>query len=85
MTACRVLVAEDETVIRLDVRSLLEAGGYEVCGEARNGVEAVELRRRSPARGEGGGASANFREPCNTAPGQRESEAAQSQLTPSGG
>jgi AmiR/NasT family two-component response regulator len=45
MTACRVLVAEDETVIRLDVRSLLEAAGYEVCGEARNGVEAVELAR----------------------------------------
>jgi response regulator NasT len=39
----RVLVAEDETIIRLDLRSMLEASGYEVCGEARDGVEAVEL------------------------------------------
>ena len=39
----RVLVAEDETIIRLDLRSMLEASGYQVCGEARDGVEAVEL------------------------------------------
>jgi AmiR/NasT family two-component response regulator len=41
----RVLVAEDETIIRLDLRSLLESNGFEVCGEARDGVEAVELAR----------------------------------------
>jgi AmiR/NasT family two-component response regulator len=41
----RILVAEDETIIRLDLRSLLEQAGYEVCGEARDGVEAVELAR----------------------------------------
>ena len=41
--AARVLIAEDETIIRLDLRSLLEANGYEVCGEARDGQEAVEL------------------------------------------
>jgi response regulator NasT len=41
----RVLIAEDETVIRLDLRQLLEAGGYEVCAEARDGAEAVELAR----------------------------------------
>jgi len=39
----RVLIAEDETIIRLDLRGTLEASGYEVCGEARDGVEAVEL------------------------------------------
>jgi response regulator NasT len=39
----RVLVAEDETIIRLDLRSLLETAGIEVCGEARDGAEAVEL------------------------------------------
>jgi len=39
----RVLVAEDETIIRLDLISMLEAGGYEVCGEARDGAEAVAL------------------------------------------
>ena len=40
-------IAEDETIIRLDLRSLLEANGYEVCGEARDGQEAVELASRS--------------------------------------
>ena len=38
----RVLIAEDETIIRLDLRSLLEDNGFAVCGEARDGVEAVE-------------------------------------------
>jgi response regulator NasT len=41
----RILVAEDETIIRLDLRNLLEQAGYDVCGEARDGVEAVELAR----------------------------------------
>jgi two-component system, response regulator PdtaR len=43
MTRPRVLIAEDETVIRLDLRALLETAGFDVCGEARDGVEAVEL------------------------------------------
>jgi response regulator NasT len=41
----RVLVAEDETIIRLDLVSLLERSGLEVCAEARDGREAVELAR----------------------------------------
>jgi AmiR/NasT family two-component response regulator len=41
----KVLIAEDETVIRLDLRQLLEAGGHEVCAEARDGLEAVDLAR----------------------------------------
>jgi response regulator NasT len=41
----RILVAEDETIIRLDLRALLESAGFEVCAEARDGVEAVELAR----------------------------------------
>jgi AmiR/NasT family two-component response regulator len=40
-----VLVAEDETIIRLDVRAQLEDAGYVVCGEAKNGHEAVALAR----------------------------------------
>jgi two-component system, response regulator PdtaR len=43
--AMRILVAEDETIIRLDLRDLLERAGFEVCAEARDGVEAVELAR----------------------------------------
>ena len=41
----RVLIAEDETIIRLDLRALLERSGMEVCAEARDGLEAVELAR----------------------------------------
>jgi response regulator NasT len=39
----RVLIAEDETLIRLDLKGMLEGAGLEVCAEARDGVEAVEL------------------------------------------
>jgi len=42
----RVLIAEDETIIRLDLRAQLEQLGYAVCAEARNGSEAVELARK---------------------------------------
>jgi response regulator NasT len=41
----RILIAEDETIIRLDLRGLLEGAGYEVVGEARDGEEAVALAR----------------------------------------
>jgi response regulator NasT len=41
----RVLIAEDETIIRLDLRDLLERSGLEVCAEAHDGEEAVELAR----------------------------------------
>src|SRR5918912_2102565 len=41
----RVLIAEDETIIRLDLREVLERSGLEVCAEARDGEEAVELAR----------------------------------------
>jgi AmiR/NasT family two-component response regulator len=39
------MIAEDETIIRLDLRALLERAGYDVCAEARDGEEAVELAR----------------------------------------
>jgi two-component system, response regulator PdtaR len=41
----RVLVGEDETLIRLDLKEMLERAGFEVCAEARDGVEALELAR----------------------------------------
>ncbi|MSO57856.1 MAG: response regulator [Thermoleophilia bacterium] len=41
----RILIAEDETIIRLDLRALLEAAGHEVVAEARDGEEAVALAR----------------------------------------
>jgi two-component system, response regulator PdtaR len=42
----RVLVAEDESLIRLDLVEMLREEGYEVCGEAADGRAAVELAGR---------------------------------------
>jgi response regulator NasT len=41
----RVLLAEDEALIRLDLKELLEEEGYEVVGEAGDGDAAVRLAR----------------------------------------
>ena len=42
----RILIAEDETIIRLDLRELLERSGHEIVAEARDGEEAVALARK---------------------------------------
>ncbi len=39
----RVLIAEDEALIRLDLREMLEEDGFEVVGEAADGETAVRL------------------------------------------
>ena len=39
----RVLIVEDEALIRLDLREMLVEEGYDVCGEAGDGEEAVKL------------------------------------------
>jgi response regulator NasT len=39
----RVVIAEDEAIIRLDLKEILEEEGYEVVGETGRGDEAVEL------------------------------------------
>ncbi len=44
-TPMKILIAEDETIIRLDLRELLERAGYDVVAEARDGEEAVALAR----------------------------------------
>jgi two-component system, response regulator PdtaR len=41
----RVLIAEDEALIRMDLREMLEEEGHEVIAEARDGAEAIELGR----------------------------------------
>ena len=46
----RVLIAEDEALIRMDLREMLEEEGHEVVGEARDGAEAVELASRARSR-----------------------------------
>jgi response regulator NasT len=39
----RIVIAEDEAIIRLDLRETLEEEGYEVVGDCGRGDEAVEL------------------------------------------
>jgi len=41
----RVLIAEDEALIRMDLKEMLVEVGHEVVGEARDGAEAIELTR----------------------------------------
>jgi response regulator NasT len=39
----RVVIAEDEAIIRLDLKEILTSAGYEVVGESGRGDEAVQL------------------------------------------
>src|SRR5580700_4129646 len=39
----RVVIAEDEAIIRLDLKEILISAGYDVVGETGRGDEAVEL------------------------------------------
>lgn len=39
----RVLIADDNVIVRVDLRAILEDAGHEVCAEASDGLEAVEL------------------------------------------
>jgi response regulator NasT len=39
----KILIADDESIIRMDLRETLEAAGHEIAGEAANGREAVSL------------------------------------------
>jgi two-component system, response regulator PdtaR len=49
MTGARVVIAEDEAIIRLDLKEMLEEEGFEVVGEASDGDAAVRLaEERSP-------------------------------------
>jgi two-component system, response regulator PdtaR len=41
----RVLIAEDEALIRLDLREMLEEEGFDVVGEAADGEQAVALAK----------------------------------------
>jgi response regulator NasT len=45
LTAARVLTVEDDPIVRADLRLILEDAGFDVCPDARDGVEAVELAR----------------------------------------
>lgn len=42
----KILLADDEAILRLDLREMLTEAGHEVVGEAANGEEAVKLARQ---------------------------------------
>jgi len=44
-SATRIVIADDEPLIRIDLRETLESLGYEVVGEAADGKHAVEVAR----------------------------------------
>ena len=41
----KILLADDEAILRLDLREMLTDAGHEIIGEAANGEEAVKLAR----------------------------------------
>ena len=41
----RIVIAEDETLTRMDIAEMLKENGYEVVGEASDGLEALKICR----------------------------------------
>ncbi len=39
----RIAIVDDESLIRMDLRDILESQGHEVVGEGSNGIEAIQL------------------------------------------
>ena len=46
MNPLKIVIADDETIIRMDMKELLEEAGHQVVGEAADGAKAVELTKR---------------------------------------
>ncbi len=44
----KVLIVDDAVFMRMMLRDILEKNGYEVSGEASNGIEAIEEYRNNP-------------------------------------
>src|SRR5438094_10001190 len=45
LATASVLTVEDDPIVRADLRLILEDAGFDVCPDARDGVEAVEFAR----------------------------------------
>ena len=45
LSARRIIVAEDESLIRMDIVETLRSQGFEVVGEAGDGLKAIELAK----------------------------------------
>ncbi|SHI55802.1 ANTAR domain-containing response regulator [Propionispora hippei] len=46
MQPLRIVIADNESIIRMDLKEILEEAGHTVIGEANDGVKAVELVRK---------------------------------------
>ncbi len=46
MSKLKIVIADNESIIRMDLKEMLEEAGHEVIGESYNGAKAVELTRR---------------------------------------
>ena len=46
MSKLKIVIADNESIIRMDLKEMLEEAGHEVVGESYNGAKAVELTRR---------------------------------------
>ena len=46
MEPLRIVIADNESIIRMDLREILEEAGHTVVGEASDGLKAVELTRK---------------------------------------
>lgn len=46
MQTLRIVIADNESIIRMDLKELLEEAGHTVVGEAADGVKAIELARK---------------------------------------
>jgi AmiR/NasT family two-component response regulator len=46
MDPLRIVIADNESIIRMDLKEILEEAGHTIVGEASDGVKAVELTRK---------------------------------------
>lgn len=46
MESLKIVIADNESIIRMDLRELLEESGHTIVGEAIDGMRAVELTRK---------------------------------------
>ncbi len=46
MEQLRIVIADNESIIRMDIREMLEEAGHTVVGEAADGLQAIELAKK---------------------------------------
>lgn len=46
MESLKIVIADNESIIRMDLKEILEEAGHQVVGEAINGLKAIELTRK---------------------------------------